>query len=114
MQTKIIVQNLKFGGCANTFSKNLSTTGNARYGGEEVENASAFTLYPNPAKNNIQIQNFNFTSGEIRIFNVLGKQVLHQTKNLDKNIDVSLLNAGIYIVKISSEGKSKTQKLVIQ
>jgi len=71
-------------------------------------------IYPNPAKNNIQIQNFNFNSGEIRIFNVLGKQVIYQTKNLNKTIDISSLKSGIYIVKISSEGKSKTQKLVIE
>jgi len=71
-------------------------------------------IYPNPAKNKIQISNIDAISTEIRIFNVLGKQVFHQTKITEKTIDISSFNKGIYIVKIDIDGKSKTQKLVIQ
>lgn len=74
----------------------------------------AISIYPNPAKNKIQISNIVGISNEIRIFNILGKQVFSQQKNLDKTIDVLSLQSGIYIVKILSKGKTKTQKLVIQ
>jgi hypothetical protein len=71
-------------------------------------------IYPNPAKNRIQVSNIAATSVEIRIFNLLGRQVFHQAKLTEKVIDISSFNAGIYIVKIAVDEKSKTQKLVIQ
>ena len=71
-------------------------------------------FYPNPAKDKIQISNNADVSAEIRIFNALGKQVLHQPKITKKTIDISSFHKGIYIVKISVDGKSKTKKLVIQ
>ena len=71
-------------------------------------------FYPNPAKDKIQISNIGGVSAEIRIFNALGKQVLHQPKITKKTIDISSFHKGIYIVKISVDGKSKTKKLVIQ
>ena len=72
------------------------------------------SVYPNPAKNQIQFSNIDAVSAEIRIFNVLGKQVFHQSKITHKTIDISSFNKGIYLVKIDVDGKTKTQKLVIQ
>ncbi|PQJ79509.1 T9SS type A sorting domain-containing protein [Polaribacter porphyrae] len=72
------------------------------------------SFYPNPAKNQIQLSNIDGVSAEIRIFNLLGKQVFHQSKISEKTIDISSFNKGIYLVKIDVDGKSKMQKLVIQ
>lgn len=72
------------------------------------------SIFPNPAKNKIHVSNIDVNSIEIRIFNVLGKQVFHQSEISKKGIDVSNFNKGIYIIKIDVDGKSKTQKLVIQ
>ncbi|QOD60390.1 DM13 domain-containing protein [Polaribacter haliotis] len=71
-------------------------------------------VYPNPAKNEIRIGNMKANTAEIRIFNVLGKKVFYQQKNTGKALDVSYLQPGVYMVKISVENASKTQKLVIQ
>ena len=71
-------------------------------------------FYPNPAKNKIHFSNIDATSSEIRIFNILGKQVFHQAKLASKTIDISSFKSGIYFVKIDIDEKSKTQKLVIQ
>ena len=76
-------------------------------------NIDKINIYPNPAKNKIHVSNIDAVSAEIRIFNVLGKQVFHQIKTPEKTIDVSSFNKGIYIVKIDIDGKTKTQKLVI-
>ena len=49
------------------------------------------------------------------IFNVLGKQVLNTRFSGSKStIDVSTINAGIYILKVTEEGKTATKKLVIR
>ena len=77
----------------------------------QVDNIS---IFPNPAKNQIQLSNIDAVSVGIRIFNVLGKQVFYQSKITKNTIDVSSFNKGIYLVKINIDGKTKTQKLVIQ
>ena len=76
-------------------------------------NINQINIYPNPAKNEIHISNIDAVSTEIRIFNVLGKQVFYQPKITEKTIDISSFNKGIYIVKLDVDGKTKTQKLVI-
>ena len=76
-------------------------------------NIDKISIYPNPAKNKIHVSNIDAVSTEIRIFNVLGKQVFHQSKITEKTIDISSFNKGVYIVKLDVDGKSKTQKLVI-
>lgn len=77
-------------------------------------NLSNVSIHPNPAKNKIQISNLEVGSAEIRIFNVLGKQVFYQSKIKTNTIDVSSLNKGIYLVNIKVDDKVKNQKLVIQ
>jgi hypothetical protein len=72
------------------------------------------SFYPNPAKNKIHFSNIDAVSTEIRIFNVLGKQVFHQAKITSKTIDISSFNKGIYLVKFNVDGKLKTQKLIMQ
>ncbi|WP_299050214.1 DM13 domain-containing protein [uncultured Polaribacter sp.] len=72
------------------------------------------SFYPNPAKNNLTISNTENINGEIRIYNVLGKQVLQQSNISNQTIDISNLNSGIYMLTINADGRSKTQKLVIE
>lgn len=110
----------------NTFSKNFSTTGTAqtgtaRYGGEEVEveNASVFTLYPNPAKNHIEITHYAEHAGEIRISigNELA-QSLEKKFKVEKGsnkleLDVSTLNVGLHYLKLNSGRQIVVKKLII-
>ena len=77
-------------------------------------NLSKVAIHPNPAKNKIQISNLEVGSAEIRIFNVLGKQVFYQTKITKNTINISSFNKGIYLVNIKVNDKVKNQKLVIQ
>lgn len=69
-------------------------------------------MFPNPTSENI----LNITSDvngtkAITIYDVVGKQVLNTTVT-DGIVNISDLNAGIYIVKITEEGKTSTRKLV--
>ena len=51
---------------------------------------------------------------EVNIINLLGKKVFAKPKSNIKNIDVSNLHAGIYIVQITADGKSYNQKIVVK
>lgn len=84
-----------------------------------ILDATAFSLndvsiYPNPASNKIHFSNVDAVSTEVRIFNLLGKQVFHQPQLTENSIDVSQFNKGIYLFKLTVDGKSRTQKLIIQ
>lgn len=72
------------------------------------------SIYPNPAENQIQLSNIEGFYVEVRIYNLLGKQVFYQSQISNESIDISSLSKGIYLLKMNTEGKSKTQKLVIQ
>ena len=80
--------------------------------------ASTFTqinglkMYPNTAKNNLYIETTNNSDIKVTITNMLGKEVL-TTKVINNSINISNLTTGIYIVKITEEGKTVTRKLII-
>ena len=72
-------------------------------------------IFPNPlADNKVFFIKSNLNNEkEIVIYNLLGKQVLNTTTS-GNEINVSNFNAGVYIVKVTEEGKTATRKLVIQ
>ncbi len=75
---------------------------------------AGFSLYPNPVTNGIlTINTFSNADKKIQIFDILGKQVI-STNLRGKELNVSKLNSGIYILKILEEGKTATRKLVIK
>ena len=72
------------------------------------------SIYPNPVTNGkVYISTSQNKEKEIQIFNVLGKPV-QRTKLRGKELDVSSLNAGIYILKIKEEKATATRKLVVR
>jgi predicted extracellular nuclease len=75
-----------------------------------------FATYPNPVSDGIL--NISSASGSVKnltIFNLLGKQVLSSSfSGVNKNIDVSSINTGMYILKVTEEGKIATKKLIIR
>jgi len=75
-----------------------------------------FATYPNPVINHKFIVTSNSAvTKEVSLFNVIGKQVFKTVfSGTKKDIDVSGINAGVYIVKVTENGKTSTKKLVIQ
>lgn len=75
-----------------------------------------FATYPNPITNNtFTITSNSSSKKEFAIFNVLGKKVLSSNfSSVKSNVDVSAISAGIYILKVTEEGKTATKKLVIR
>ncbi len=70
-------------------------------------------MYPNPAKNNLFIETALNSDINVSIIDVLGKEVIN-SKVSNNAVNISGLNPGIYIVKISEEGKTSTKKLIIE
>lgn len=75
------------------------------------------SVYPNPVKNSastIFVTSNNRTLlKKITIYNVLGTQV-KKTVSTRKELDISDLKSGVYILKITEDSVSETRKLIIR
>ncbi|OUR93310.1 hypothetical protein A9Q87_05005 [Flavobacteriales bacterium 34_180_T64] len=84
---------------------------------EDFENRSSFGMYPNPSNDilNIKLKN-GIRNVTLEVYNVLGKLVLNQTLKPEKisKIQVSSLDAGLYLVKIANGNNSETKRFVKQ
>tara|TARA_B100000767_G_scaffold184043_1_gene171717 strand:- start:586 stop:1842 length:1257 start_codon:yes stop_codon:yes gene_type:complete len=69
-----------------------------------------FTVYPNPADNQIIIST-NAKNIELTIFNITGQKIITTTS---KSVDISMLSKGYYIVSVIAEGRNKRKKLIIK
>lgn len=70
-------------------------------------------VYPNPVTNGTFYINTNAnTTKEVVVYDVLGKQVVKTSTT--NAVNVSNLKGGVYIVKITEDGKTATRKLVIK
>lgn len=73
-------------------------------------------FYPNPVANGkIYITSKNTLAKEIIIYDVLGKRVLQTNLNINnKEVNVSALNPGVYIIKIKEGEATATRKLIVK
>lgn len=75
---------------------------------------SGLKMYPNPVSNGtIFINTDANTEKTVVIYDMLGKQVINTTTTSNE-VNVAKLHSGLYIVKITEEGKTATRKLVIE
>ena len=73
---------------------------------------SNVVIYPNPATNNLNIQNAENSS--IKVFDLLGRiVVLENNISLNQQLDVSKLTTGTYFIKIINGNQVKTDKFII-
>ena len=75
-----------------------------------------FSIYPNPVNNNTFTITSNSNSKKaFAVFNLLGKQVLSSSfTGVKSDVDVSNISSGMYILKVTEDGKTATKKLVIK
>jgi hypothetical protein len=81
---------------------------------QETSVIEGLNLYPNPVSNGkVYISTKNDSEKEIIIFDLLGKKVL-QTLISSRELNVSNLNSGVYIIKITEDNASATRKLIVR
>jgi hypothetical protein len=71
-------------------------------------------LYPNPATSVVNIE-ANASIEKVSIFNLLGQEVISQLPNsVSASLDVAGLQAGVYVVKTTVEGKNSSTRFIKQ
>jgi hypothetical protein len=93
---------------AQSFGETLSTN--------DFSTPKKFSVYPNPTNtgsvNIVSASSSNFGNINVAVYDVLGKQVINKTMTSEK-LNVSSLNTGVYIMKITQGKATSTKKLVI-
>jgi hypothetical protein len=75
---------------------------------------TGLNVYPNPVSNGtLYITSSSNSEKLIVIYDVIGKQIMN-TITANNTVNVSDLKNGIYIVKITEDGKTDTKKLIIE
>ncbi|HET8886270.1 MAG TPA: endonuclease [Salinimicrobium sp.] len=97
------------------------TVDNFQIVGEEIMGVGSndlldFTVYPNPSINgrvNISLPNSNQV--EITLYSISGKRILSKEESvINSSITLENLPTGLFFLKISSDGKTATKKIVVQ
>jgi len=84
---------------------------------DQETNASVFSFYPNPAKNNITLNNSSNSNLNVEIYNLLGEIVAKEVilSNQTNNLSLTKLNRGVYFISLTnSAGIKQTQRLIIE
>ncbi|MDO5656351.1 MAG: choice-of-anchor J domain-containing protein [Flavobacteriaceae bacterium] len=98
---------------ANTFPiGNLSTN-------EVATVKEGFTIYPNPAKDVVNLNILEAGKYQTVIYNTLGQEVArHNLSQINSSENISLpvshLSPGVYIISLMKDGKSFSKKLIIK
>jgi len=78
-------------------------------GVEDVTNMTGFTIYPNPSSDFISLPGY---SGEIKIYDIIGREIWNGNIDLNEKLDVSNFQAGLYMVKLSNINSIYVIKLI--
>ena len=75
-------------------------------------NAAVFSVYPNPVVNTLNIQTADAVQN-VTVYDVLGKVVMNVNPGVvSPSLDMSSLNAGVYLVNVTINGTSKSVKVI--
>ena len=104
------------------YLRNVGSEGNAWYNrlttAEALSTVDAMVLdmriYPNPSNGSyVTIQTPVNGVKYVEVFDITGKRLINTSLSAD-TLDVSSMSSGMYLVKVTVEGQSKTSKLIIR
>lgn len=75
---------------------------------------SNISISPNPSSGNVTLKSPISETAQISVYNILGKMVYNKSQSLNSQMDLNNLKSGIYMVKIATEGKQTTKRLIIE
>lgn len=77
-------------------------------------NNSAFTYYPNPVKDILNLS-YDKNITKVAVYNVLGQEIMIKNNNANQSqLDMSSLASGTYLVRVTADNAEKTFKVIKQ
>jgi hypothetical protein len=100
-----------FNGVAQVVARSLADVTLSSSSFDAIE---GLTMYPNPLSGNtLYLTSTANADMSVQIFDLIGKEVI-KANVINNSVNVANLESGVYLVKITEEGKTATRKLVIQ
>ncbi|NDV15159.1 T9SS type A sorting domain-containing protein [Muricauda sp. TY007] len=92
----------------------VCTLGFSQESAKSSADIDGFKLYPNPvSQGKVYIETTQNSPKKILVFDVLGTQVL-QTTIIGKELNLSELTKGVYILRVFEQNKVATRKLIVK
>jgi hypothetical protein len=79
-------------------------------GQQEIQNDFSWSIYPNPAKENIYISNFPSSIQEVELIDLSGKVTRKKLEN--NSISLQNLQSGTFWLRVMVNGKIEQQKFI--
>jgi hypothetical protein len=110
---------------ANWHEETVNTYGTGQFGTPKAPNSApaaindneleGFNVYPNPTNETLFVNTLNSNNKTIELFSIIGKKVYNNnTSNTNFTINVSKLNSGLYILKVSDGTFTSVKKIVVK
>lgn len=104
-----------YNGCSQTLEVQVGATAT-----DEIFGLTNVALFPNPARESLTVQ-LNFDAErrvDIELLDLMGRSLMDK-RHLDgafiqERLDVSSLPGGVYLIRISADGKTLTRKIVVE
>jgi hypothetical protein len=101
----------EFNGTAQVVARSLA---DVTLSSNSFDTINGLSMYPNPLSGNTLFLTSTANAPmNVQIFDLLGKEVV-KADVVNNTVNVAKLTAGVYVVKITEEGKTATRKLVIK
>jgi len=82
--------------------------------GFEALSPKEFKIYPNPNNGNFNvIFDDSNSKHSVEIFSLLGQKIFEKENSQSSSISVNNLQKGTYIIKVTKDSKSRTEKIII-
>ncbi len=89
---------------------------------EQINAVAGLKLYPNPTKDEFTLESTEFVKGAylVEMFDVIGKSIFSKSFNfidskaLKVTYNTNGLPTGVYFIKVSSDGKTRVLKLIVE
>ena len=76
-----------------------------------VASNASFSVYPNPATDFVTLSNAN--GAQVKVIDIMGRVVMQQTINSNsQQISTKALENGVYMLQVTNNGNTTTQKLI--
>lgn len=80
----------------------------------EANNKIELSLFPNPAKNKLNVLTDKFSTPDYKIFDINGKVVLEsKLQVIETIINIETLQAGIYFIELKENGQKVVKKFIV-
>lgn len=109
-EVQLVIEARTNAGVEAFFFDNILFNGNL--GISEQESAD-FDIYPNPVSDHLHIRSPYTGSKQIKVFDILGKEIISTVLQKD-TLSISSLNSGVYFIQITQGVFSTTKKFVVR